>query len=144
MGLIAREIEARGIPTLSLSSALSITRSVNPPRAAFVDFPLGHTAGKPHEPALQRDLLRAALRGFETLDAPGGVITLPYAWAEDDAWKDFVMRPDPVANDRGAGHADDRTERRDTPQYQTEADRERAEAALAEGDCGTCFFLEDV
>jgi hypothetical protein len=139
VGLIAREIEARGIPTLSMTSALSITRSVNPPRAAFVDYPLGYTTGKPHEPELQRSLLLDALQAFETLEEPGGVVTLPYAWADDDAWKERVMRPDP--GDRGDEPVDERTGRRDTPQYQTERDREQAEAALAEGGCETCVFL---
>jgi hypothetical protein len=74
VGLIAREIEARGIPTLSMTSALSITRSVNPPRAAFVDYPLGHTSGKPHAPELQRNLLLDSLRAFETLEEPGGLV----------------------------------------------------------------------
>ena len=63
MGLIAREIEARGIPTLSMTSALSITKAANPPRAAYLDFPLGHTAGKPHQPLLNRAIVRDALAG---------------------------------------------------------------------------------
>lgn len=141
MGLIAREIEGRGIPTLSMTSALSITRSVNPPRAAFLDYPLGHTTGKPHEPALQRSLLLDALTAFETLEEPGAVLELPYTWEEGDAWKDHVMRPDPSA---GSGEAaDDRTARHDTPQYQTERDRELAQEALASGGCETCVFLSD-
>ena len=139
MGLIARKIEARGIPTLSLTSALSITQAVNPPRAAFVDYPLGHTAGKPHRPELQRQLLLDALAAFETLTSPGGVVTLPYRWEDDDSWKDRVMRPDPGS--ARSGHADDRTARHDAPQYQTEEDQRRAEAALAEGGCETCVFL---
>ncbi len=145
MGLIAREIEAAGIPTLAMTSALSITRAANPPRAAFLDYPLGHTTGKPHDPELQRAILVDALRAFETLAEPGSVEMLPYRWSEDDAddaddsWKDRVMRPDPEA---GGGHDDDRTERTAVPQYQTERDRELAEAALASGGCPTCVFLE--
>ncbi len=37
---------------------------------------------------------------------------------------------------------DDRTERFDQPQYQTEDDRIAAEAALAEGGCPGCVFPE--
>lgn len=139
MGLIAREIEAAGIPTLSMTSALSITQAANPPRAAYLDYPLGHTTGKPHDPELQRSILLDALRAFETLARPGSIERLPYRWSGDDAWKDRVMRPDPG----GAGaHDDDRTERSHDPQYQTERDRELAEAALAGGGCPTCVFLE--
>ena len=38
VGLIARNAEAAGIPTLSMGSALDIMQAVNPPRAAFLDF----------------------------------------------------------------------------------------------------------
>jgi len=139
VGLIAREIEAAGIPTLSMTSALSITRAANPPRAAFLDYPLGHTAGKPNEPELQRSILLDALRAFETISEPGSVQRLPYHWSDDDDWKDRVMRPGP---DGDGAHGDDRTGRSPVPQYQTERDRELAEAALAAGGCPTCVFLE--
>lgn len=140
MGLIARQVEAAGIPTLCMTSALSITRSVGPPRAAFLDFPLGHTTGKPHAPALQRAILIDALAAFGSLTEPGGVAMLDYDWAEDDAWKDDVMRVEPAAPDRGG---DERIPRSDTPQYQLEADRALAEAALARGGCEGCVWLEE-
>ena len=142
MGLIARQVEAAGIPTLCMTSALSITRAVNPPRAAFLDYPLGHTTGKRGEPELQRSILRDALAGFTTLTEPGSVTTLDYAWAPDDAWKDGVMRADPGAAASRSAVPDDRVARRDLPQYQSERDRELAEAALASGGCATCIFLE--
>ena len=143
MGLIARQVEAAGIPTLCMTSALSITRAVNPPRAAFLDYPLGHTTGKRHEPELQRSILRDALAGFATLTEPGSVTTLEYTWAPDDAWKDGVTRSDPDATASRGETQDDRVGRRDLPQYQTERDRELAEAALASGGCATCVFLEE-
>lgn len=136
MGLIAREIEAAGIPTLSMTSALSITRAVNPPRAVYLDFPLGHTTGKPHKPEEQRQILRDALRVFERFESPGKIETLRYTWAEDDAWKDRAMRPDPESG----GSNDDRVERYDTPQYQCELDRQLAAASK---ECPTCVFLEE-
>lgn len=130
MGLIAREIESRGIPTLSLSSAQSITRSVNPPRALFLDFPLGHTAGKPHDPALQDRIIEAALAAFESIETPGTIVESAFRWAEDDAWKDSVMRPGGGEGRAGGeGHQDDRSERSPEPQYQTPEDRRLAEGA---------------
>ena len=138
VGLIAREIEARGIPTLSMSSALSITRSVNPPRAVYLDFPLGHTAGKAFETELNCAIMRDTLAAFEFIETPGRVVELDYQWSEDDAWKDSVMRPSSEGN-RAAEHADDRVERRASPQYQLDADREAYEAR---GSCPTCVFLD--
>ena len=66
-----------------MTSALDITQAVYPPRAAFLDYPLGHTTGKPHQPALQREILLEALAGFSDLAAPGSVKTLPFKWSED-------------------------------------------------------------
>lgn len=121
-----------------MTSALSITRAANPPRAAFLDFPLGHTCGKPHQRALNRSIVRDGLRAFETLRAPGEVAMLPYEWAADDAWKDSAMRP----RTGESRQRDDRVERRADPQYQTDADRAAADDALAHGGCPTCVWLD--
>jgi D-proline reductase (dithiol) PrdB len=125
--LVAREIETRGIATICLSSARSITAAVNPPRAVYLDFPLGHTAGKPGDKALQRRIMIDTLSALDGIQQPGSIRALPYRWSESDAWKESVMRP----TDRGrANPADDRTSRRAEPQYQEPEDREAAEANL--------------
>jgi D-proline reductase (dithiol) PrdB len=51
VGLIARAIEALGIPTIALTSCRDITVKVRPPRACFLDYPLGNNAGIPHDAA---------------------------------------------------------------------------------------------
>ena len=119
-----------------MSSAYSITAAVNPPRAVYLDFPLGHTAGKPHDVGLQRRILRDTLDALVTIDTPGTIRWLPYRWAEDDVWKDFVMRPQPG----GAGE-DDRIKRLPDPQYQCDEDRVAAEAAYERDGCPSCVFL---
>jgi hypothetical protein len=100
-----------------MSSALDITKAVNPPRAAFLDYPLGHTTGKPHDPLLQREILIEALDGFVSLREAGSVKMLPFQWSDDASWKEAAM----------ATGDDDRLPRFDTPQYQREEDRIRAE-----------------
>jgi hypothetical protein len=77
-------VEAAGIPTLCMTSALDITRAVNPPRAVFLNFPLGHQTGKPHQPELQRQIVRDAMRAFETIERPGTILELPYVWDPND------------------------------------------------------------
>lgn len=128
VGLIARLLEAEGIPTLCMSSALSITASVNPPRAAFLDFPLGHTAGRPNELAEQVEIMRAAL-GVFVESSRGEITPLPFEWSSDHSWKAQVMA--------GDGDGDDRVERFDSPQYQTAADE-----ALADVECPSCIWLD--
>ena len=94
MGLVARAVEEAGIPTLCMSSALDITRAVKPPRSVFVNFPLGHQTGRPHEPALQRSILLDAFRALETMSVPGGIVSLRYVWDETgDAWEELEYRP---------------------------------------------------
>lgn len=109
-----------------MSSALDITQAVNPPRAAFLDYPLGHTTGKPNEPELQRAILIAALEAFHSLQTPGLVKILPFRWSEEDEWKRTVML-----------EGDTRMPRYDTPQYQNEEDRLRAEVNNPEA-CLVC------
>ena len=111
-------MEAAGISTLCMTSALDITEAVNPPRAAFLDYPLGHTTGKPGEPELQRAIVLEALSAFDQLTEPGSVHRLAFRWSDDDAWKAEVE-----------SGADVRRRRTSDPQYQTERDRELAEAA---------------
>jgi hypothetical protein len=125
VGLIARCVEAAGISTLCMGSALDIIRAGNPPRAAFLDYPLGHTTGKPHQPELQREILIQALEGFTSMTIPGSVTILPFRWDDED-WKRTAMMD-----------GDARTPRHDTPQYQNEEDRLRAEENNPEA-CMVC------
>lgn len=94
MGLIAREVERAGIPTLCMTSAWDITFAVRPPRAVFLNFPLNHQTGKANIPALQRQILLDAFRAFETLWRPGMMVSLPYVWdARDAAWEQTDYGP---------------------------------------------------
>jgi hypothetical protein len=82
-------VEAAGIPTLCMTSALDITQAVNPPRAVFVNFPLGHQTGKPGRPDLQRQIVLDAMQAFQTISEPGTVIELPYVWDPNDrSWEE--------------------------------------------------------
>lgn len=138
--LIARQLEAAGISTVTLTSARDITEAGNPPRAVFVDFPLGHTAGRVGEPALNRAIVSAALDTLSS-DEPGSIIDLPHHWAETDDWKDDVMRVD-VSSSGEKTTEDDRVTRHDTPQYQTEADAEAAAATHRDQPCLVCRGID--
>jgi hypothetical protein len=112
---------------MTMSSALDITRAVNPPRAVFNDFPLGHTAGKPLERGLQREIMIETLSAFETMRTPGSIKMMPFEWSADHSWKHA-----------GAGETDNRAERTEEPTYQTEDDKAAAaEGKLAE-ECIVC------
>lgn len=124
VGLIAREIERSGIPTITLTSAWSITASVNPPRAVYTDFPLGHTAGPPGDADTQRAILRDALDALPTITESGTIVPLTHRWPTP--WRDEARQP-----------VDHRTTRYDSPQYQIDSDRDAAIAAHGERKAGT-------
>jgi hypothetical protein len=77
--VLARALEAEGIATTSISMVREHTEKVKPPRALFVPFPFGHALGRPNDPALQHNVLRAALKLFT---APAGPVLTDFP---DDA-----------------------------------------------------------
>lgn len=68
VGLIAGELERRGIATTSVTLLKEVTEKVRTPRVLAVPYALGYPLGKPDDPALQTRILRAS---FALLDAPG-------------------------------------------------------------------------
>lgn len=84
MGLVARAIEAAGIPTVALSLALDITQSVGVPRALFVKWPLGHPLGEADAPAQQRTIIYDSLRLLLTATAPGVIHEPGYRWRRQE------------------------------------------------------------
>jgi D-proline reductase (dithiol) PrdB len=93
VGLIARALEARGLPTLSMSVLWEASESIKPPRTCFLDFPLGCPAGKPHQAVQQREILRAALELAPQFEPRHWQMkTLPFQWSLDGsrAWEKEV------------------------------------------------------
>lgn len=91
MSLIARHLEANGIPTVIMGCARDIVEHAGVPRFLWSDFPLGNSAGKPHDPESQRDTLTRALELFATAEGPRTTAVSPQRWAQDDAWQDDFM-----------------------------------------------------
>lgn len=106
---------------MCMASALDIVRAGRPPRISFVDFPLGHTVGKPFDRDGQLDIVRRGLLGLETMTHAEQVDMQPVRWADTGEWKAEEWRKG------GAGGKDERKPRDGSPQYQTELDRILAE-----------------
>ncbi|WP_380027170.1 hypothetical protein [Effusibacillus consociatus] len=75
---------------MTLSSALDITEKVRPPRTVFVNYPLGHTAGKPNDPTDQTNILRKALSLLETGE-PGQITRIDVTWT-DPEWNTHLPK----------------------------------------------------
>ena len=103
--LTARHLEANGIPTVIMGCAKDIIEHAAAPRFLFSDFPLGNSAGKPHDVASQALTLELALQVLES--APGSRTTMqsPLRWDADGNWKlDYnniaTMAPEELARRR--------------------------------------------
>lgn len=89
MGLIARGVEAAGIPTVLLGSCLDMMKQLMAPRTVFLDFPLGCQCGRPNDRELQMGILRDVLAFLEKAYAPGQVLELPYLWDRPFDWESY-------------------------------------------------------
>ncbi len=91
MGLVARVIEASGIPTVTLNMIWEFQNLVGMPRVAAIEHPFGRPFGDVGDEKTQSAVLRAALRVFEEAPGPGFVAHLPFRWHEDP--KDTQWHP---------------------------------------------------
>ena len=87
MSLVARHLEADGLPTVIMGCAKDIVEHCGVPRFLFSDFPLGNSAGKPFDADSQAATLELALRVLETAPGPRTTVQSPQRWNEDGDWK---------------------------------------------------------
>ena len=96
MSLVARHLEAAGIPTVVIGSARDIVEECGVPRFLFVDFPLGNPCGKPWDNTMQIDIVRASLDLLDYAWTPRTTLQRPDVWSveEDALWRERYMRVD--------------------------------------------------
>ncbi len=87
VSLVARHLEANGIPTVVMGCAKDIVEFAAVPRFLFSDFPLGNSAGKPHDKDSQARTLELALRLLESAPGPQTTMQSPLRWRDDPSWK---------------------------------------------------------
>jgi hypothetical protein len=105
VSLVARHLEAHGLPTVIMGCAKDIVEHCGVPRFLFSDFPLGNSAGRPFDVDSQRQTLELALRVLETAPAARTTVQSPLRWSEDPSWKgDFSdlskLTPETIAERR--------------------------------------------
>ena len=71
MSGLAHYFEAEGFATVLVGFVREHIELVKPPRALWLDFPMGRPMGKPNDAEYQLKVIRAA---FELLDAPSGPV----------------------------------------------------------------------
>ncbi len=97
MSLIARHLEANGIPTVVMGCAKDIVEYCGVPRFLFSDFPLGNSAGRPNDKASQILTLDLALGLLDSATAPRTTLQSPLKWAEDASWKSHFYNVDKMS-----------------------------------------------
>ncbi len=90
MSLVARHLEANGIPTVILGAARDIVEQCGVPRFVFTDFPLGNACGRPGDPEMQRAIVELGLELLESARWPRTTMQSPFAWG-DDEWRRNYM-----------------------------------------------------
>jgi len=94
VSLVARHLEANGIPTVVIGSARDIVEECGVARFLFNDFPLGNPCGKPYDAAMQQATLGFAFDLLESATLPRTTVQTPFRWSDDASWKDRYGRVD--------------------------------------------------
>lgn len=84
MGLIQREIEKAGIPTIGISIVREFTEKVRPPRTIFLRWPFGHVLGEPSNIGQQRAVLAEAFKALYAIATPGEILNIPFRWRREE------------------------------------------------------------
>ena len=110
LSLVARALEAAGIPTVVMGAALDIVERCGVPRFLFSDLPLGNAAGLPHDTASQDRTLELALGLFETATEPRTTLNNPMQWPGPPGWRrDYMnlaaLTPEEIAQERALNDA---------------------------------------
>ncbi len=87
MSLVARHLEANGIPTVVIGSARDIVEHCGVARFLFVDFPLGNPCGKPFDREMQREIVAMGLDLLEKATEPRTTRAAGFVWSDDETWK---------------------------------------------------------
>ena len=82
MPVLARRVEAAGIPTVVVTMMPSVADRLLTPRVVGVEFPFGHPFGRPGDRATQRLVLHTALRVLAGAARSGTRVDVDLEWPQ--------------------------------------------------------------
>ena len=82
MGLVCRVLEEQGIATVYVATGRDLSALVKPPRALFVNHPMGNNFGRAEDVETQTDILRTALGMVVSVSQGGALTDYPTTWDE--------------------------------------------------------------
>ncbi len=99
VSLAARHLENEGIASVIMGCARDIVEHVGVPRFLFNDFPLGNSAGLPHDRDNQYQIMILALDLLEQANGPRTTWRSPFHWSGDEDWKRDYSNPDLLSSE---------------------------------------------
>ncbi len=99
MSVLARLLEADGIPTVIVTPMPAVAEALGAPRIVGVEFPFGHPFGMPHDPAVHDRVLGTALTVLAGAGRPGTRVDVDLVWPQDakDAYRAWQPpEPSPI------------------------------------------------
>jgi len=97
--VLARVIEATGIPTVTVTMMPDVTEQLRLSRVLGVEFPFGHAFGLPGDRVMQRAVAQASIDLLAGATGPDTRVDLDLEWPIDTrtAYKDWQpAEPSPV------------------------------------------------
>lgn len=99
MPVLARTIEATGIPTVTVTMMPDVAEKYRLSRVVGVEFPFGHAFGMPGDEAMQLTVARAAVELLGLATKPESRLDVEIEWPQDTkvAYRDWQpAEPSPV------------------------------------------------
>jgi hypothetical protein len=118
VSLTARHLEANGVPTVIIGSALDIVEHCGVPRFLFTDLPLGNPLGHPGDAREQAAVVSQGLDLLARAGAPGTTVHAGVRWSDDDDWRQRYAEVRP--EDRARLHAEGDARRAQREQLKAE------------------------
>jgi hypothetical protein len=97
--VLARWIEAAGIPGVVVTMMPQTATELVTPRVVGVEFPFGHPFGMPGDRAMQRQVLETALAVLAGAGSPGTRVDIDVEWPQPrgEAYKSWQPKePSPI------------------------------------------------
>ena len=99
MPVLARRLEAAGLPTVVVTMMPDVADALLTPRVVGVEFPFGHPFGRPGDRATQRRVLETAVTVLAGAGSPGKRVDIDIVWPQPrgEAYKAWQpSEPSPI------------------------------------------------
>jgi D-proline reductase (dithiol) PrdB len=99
VGLVSRLLEANGIATVVMGSAMDIIAHCGVPRYLHSDLPLGNPCGVPFDRTMQKEILEQALALLEEASSANTIMRSVAKWPGTQSWRDDYSKVDDTNRD---------------------------------------------